>query len=158
VSGPIVALAILAILVVGYMLFNRPELAPPGVGLHSHGEETPDLPWSPPADDSEKQALRKGLLPLGISAVFPPLAEDRGKGARVAGVAMGSPAERAGLRPGDLIKSFSDVRVSSPWSLVGPLEQVKVDEEYKVLIVRANEETELVVSGVRPLPLEERVR
>lgn len=159
VSGPIVALAILGILVVGYLAFNRPELAPPGVGVHSHGEEeTPDLPWSPPVEASELQSLRKGLLPLGISAVFPPLGEDRGKGARVAAVGMGSPAERAGLRPGDLIKSFNNVPLSNPWSLVGPLEEVKVGEEYEVVIVRAGEEMKVVVSGVRPLPLEERAR
>ena len=159
VSGPIVALAILAVLVVGYMLFSRPELAPPGVGVHSHGEEeTPDLPSPPPVEASELQSLRKGLLPLGIAAVFPPLMEDRRKGVRVAGVAVGSPAEGAGLRPGDLIKSFNSVEVPHPWMLVGLLEEVEAEREYGAIIVRDGQEQKVMIGGIRPLPLEERVR
>jgi hypothetical protein len=48
--------------------------------------------------------------------------------------------------------------MTQPYSLVGALERVEPDKEYEVVVVRAGEEHTLVVAGLRPLPLEERVR
>lgn len=161
VSGPVIAVVLVAVGVVAYLAFNRPELAPPGVGLHDHGEEeaaAPELPWSPPASSEDLQELSIGLMPLGATAVFPPLAEDRGAGVRIALVRVGSPAASAGLRPGDLVKRFGEWTMTQPYSLVGALELVEPDKEYEVMVVRAGEERTLVVTGLRPLPPEERVR
>jgi len=159
VSGPVIVVVILAVLLAGFVLFSRPELAPPGVGLHDHGEEeTVPLPWSREVGAQEMQRLRKGLLPLGVWAVFPPLGEDRGKGARVAGVRPESPAQKAGLEAGDLIKSFDGRQLSQPWTLVGLLEKASPGKKYEVVLVRAGKERKVVVTGITSLPPEERVR
>ena len=159
VSVQVVIVVLVAVTAIAYVAFSRPELAPPGVGAsHHHGEEEPELPWSPPVTEQELEALRIGLMPLGVWAVFPPLVEDRGKGVRVAVVLPGSPAAQGGLRPGDLIESFSDHRMSHPFSLVAALELVKPEEEYEAVVVRSGEEHTLVITGLVPLPLEERAR
>jgi len=159
VSGPVLVVVIVAALVVAYAVFWRAELAPPGVDiLHEHGdeEEVGDLPWSPPVRPEETQAIAVGLMPMGISAVFPPPQEDRGQGVRVAMVALGSPGARAGLRPGDLIKQLHEWELGSPFGLIGALEQVEPDKEYEMVVVRGSEELRLTVTGLVPLPLEER--
>jgi len=155
-----VLVAILAVLFVAFVFFSRAEWAPAGVGVHHHGEEeeTVPLPWSPPVDQNEQRTLRKGLLPLGILAVFPPIGEDRGKGVRVAAVAPEGPAGKAGLQPGDLITSFGGKRLSHPWSLVGALSAASPQGKYEMAVVRAGKERKLVVTGITPLPPEERVR
>jgi len=160
VSGPMVLVVILVVLLAAFVFFSRAEWAPPGVGVHRHGEEEEavPLPWSPPVDPGEQRTLRKGLLPLGILAVFPPIGEDRGKGVRVAAVRPGSPAAQAGLEPGDLIKAFDAKRLGQPWGLVALLTAAAPDQQYDMAVLRAGKERKLVVTGITPLPPEERVR
>ncbi len=159
VSVQVVIVVLVAVTAIAYVAFSRPELAPPGVGAsHHHGEAEPELPWSPPVTERELEALRIGLMPLGVWAVFPPLAEDRGKGMRVAAMLPGSPAMQAGLQPGDLITRFNDRAVGHPFGLIAGLEVVKPEEEYEAVVVRSGEEHTLVITGLVPLPLEERAR
>ncbi len=162
VSGPMILVAILAVVLAGFIFFSHPEWAPPGVGVHHHGEEGEEesvpLPWSPPVDQNEQRTLRKGMLPLGILAVFPPIGEDRGKGVRVAAVRPESPAAKAGLQPGDLIKTFDGKRLGQPWGLVALLSAASPEKKYEVVVIRAGKERRLAVAGVAPLSPEERVR
>lgn len=160
ISGSVAVLLIILAVAGAFVLFNREELAPPGVGLHHHGEEEPQqpLPWSPPVQDGEMDRIRRGLLPLGIAVVFPPVAADKGQGVRVAVVAPGSPAERGGLRAGDLLKSFNGQHMFHPFAVAVALEQVDPEIENEVVIVRGGEEEQLVIVGVKPLPPEERLR
>ena len=159
VSVQVVIVVLVAVTAIAYVAFSRPELAPPGVGVCHHcGEEEPQLPWSPPVEPQELEAQRIGLMPLGMWAVFPPLGEDRRKGVRVAVVIRGSPAAQGGLRPGDLIKSFSNHRMSHPFGLAAALEVVKPEEKYELVVERSGEEHTLVITGLVPLPLEERAR
>lgn len=158
VSGPVIVLVLFVVLVGAYILFYRAELAPPGVELHDHGEEEQvELPWSPPVSPEDLQALSIRLMPLGVAAVFPPLAEDRFAGVRIASVAAGSPAERGGLRPGDLVKRFGESDTTQAYALAAALARVEPEEEYEVVIVRGGEERTLVVTGLKPLPQEEPV-
>jgi membrane-associated protease RseP (regulator of RpoE activity) len=158
VSGSVVVLVIFVVLVLAYALFFRAELAPPGVDVMDHGDEEPALPQTPEGTEQEYRNLSKGLMPLGASAVFPPLAEDRYKGSRIAGVGAGTPAAVAGLRPGDLVTRFGDWDTGNPFALIGVLNEVKPDESYEMVVIRSGEEITLVVSGIIPLPLEEQVR
>ena len=159
VSGSIVVLVVFVVLVLAYALFYRAELAPPGVDLlHSHGDEAPPLPPSPEVSEQEFRNLAKGLMPLGVTAVFPPLGEDRFKGARIASVASDGPAGLAGLRPGDFVTRFDEWNTGNPFALVAILNQVEPDKSYEIVVVRSGEEQTLVVSGITPLPLEEQVR
>ncbi|NIR03082.1 MAG: hypothetical protein GTN78_23230, partial [Gemmatimonadales bacterium] len=66
-------------------------------------------------------------------------------------------ADRAGLRPGDLVKRFAERDTTNPYALVAALRTVEPEKEYQVVIVRAGEESTLVVTGLRALPPEEAV-
>jgi S1-C subfamily serine protease len=159
VSGSVVVLVVFVVLILAYTFFYRAELAPPGVDLlHSHEDEAPVLPPTPDVDAEDFRKLATGLMPLGVTAVFPPLSEDRFQGARIASVAAGSPAAQAGLRPGDLVKRFADRDVGNPFTLVGALTVVEPDESYDIVVIRSKEEQTLVVTGITPLPMEEQVR
>ena len=159
VSGAVVVLVVFLVLLLAYALFFRAELAPPGVGLsHDHGDEAPQLPQSPEVSEREFRNLSVGLMPLGVTAVFPPLADDRYKGTRIASVGGSGPGALAGLRPGDLVTRFGDYDTGNPFALVAILNQVAPDTSYEIVVVRSGEEQTLVVSGITPLPLEEQVR
>ena len=158
VSGSVVVLVVFLVLLLAYALFFRAELAPPGVDLIDHGDEEPQLPQSPEASEEEFRNLATGLMPLGVTAVFPPLAEDRYKGTRIASVGSGTPAGLAGLRAGDLVTRFGEWSTGNPFALVAVLNQVEPDKSYEIVVVRSREEQTLVVSGITPLPLEEQVR
>jgi hypothetical protein len=159
VSGSVVVLVVFAVLVLAYAFFYRAELAPPGVCLVcGDTDEAPALPPSPEVSEQEFRSLAKGLMPIGATAVFPPLGEDRYKGARIASVASGGPAGLAGLKPGDLVTRFDEWETGNPFALVAVLNEVKPDESYEMVVVRSGEELTLVISGITPLPLEEQVR
>jgi len=154
----VIVLVLFVVLVAAYVLFYRAELAPPGVELYDHGEEEqPELPWSPPVNPEDLQALSIRLMPLGVAAVFPPLVEDRFAGVRIASVAAGSPAERGGLQAGDLVKRFGEWDTTQAFALAAALTRVEPEEEYEVVVVRGGEERTLVVTGLKPLPREEPV-
>lgn len=158
VSAPVVILVVFIVLIGAYLLFYRGELAPPGVDLlHGHEEETLPIPPTPPADEQDFRRLSQGLMPLGVSTVFPPLAEDRFKGVRIASVAPGSPAAAGGIRPGDLITRFNERETGNAFVLIDELTRVVPDQEYQVVVVRGGEDHTLVVTGMTPLPLEEQV-
>jgi len=150
VSAP-AAVVVLVLALLGFMLaFNRARLAP----AHEHPTT---LPWAPPIEAQELNRLRQGLLPLGIRVVMPPLAGDRFKGVRVAMVAARSPAAEGGLMPGDLMLSFNGRETVHPFALTALLEKVSPEETCEVVVVRAGEERKLEITGVKPLPLEERI-
>ena len=155
VSGPVALLAVLLTLVVAAIIFHNPKLAPGSVGLHSHGSETEQLPYEPEVNERELSALRQGLQPFGIAVVYPPLAEDRRQGARVAFVAPSSPAGKAGVKAGDLVVSFGGKPVAYPQALIGALREVKPEGKYELEVVRASKTQKLAITGIVPLPPEE---
>lgn len=148
VSGPVAIVVVLLALVVLAALFSNPRLAPP--------EPTaPATPWEPPFEEQQMTAMRQGLKPLGISAVLPPLAEDRRSGARVSSILPKGPAFRAGVRIGDRIESFNGKRVTHPMGLGNLLANVKPTEAYPMVVLRAGKQQTLMVTGITPLPPEE---
>jgi membrane-associated protease RseP (regulator of RpoE activity) len=150
ISGPAAAAIIVAVLVGSLLIFNRAQLAP--------APEPPRmLPPSPPVDETELSRLRRGLSPLGISVVWPPLAEDRLKVIRIAWAVPGSPAQTAGLRGGDALQSFNDIETTHPYRLAAALADVDPEKAYEAVIVRAGEQQTLLITGIRPLLPEERV-
>lgn len=150
VSGPIAVIVIVAALAVLFLVFNRPAPEPATLSK--------PVPSEPPADERQLSDMVKGLSPLGIVAVFPPLLEDRLKGVRVAMVGKDTPADRAGLQPGDFIATFDGRSLLSPDALVYLLAQVRPEKSYQMGIVRSGKTRQLTVGGITPLPLEEQVR
>jgi S1-C subfamily serine protease len=151
VSGPVAVIVIVIAVIAFVVIFSRASLAP---------KEPPPfiLPPEPPLNQNEVMAYAQGLKPLGIIAMMPPLASDRMKGVRVAGVAMGSPAEQAGLRPADLIVSFDHQPVPHAPRLIGMLGRVKVGQAYPIEVMRSGTKVTLTVKGIVPLPPEEMPR
>ncbi len=69
----------------------------------------------------EKGSVKRGWLGIRIQPVTPEIAESLGldepKGALVASVNENSPAEKAGLRQGDVILGFDDEKIKDPRAL-----------------------------------------
>ena len=66
-------------------------------------------------------------------------------GALVQSVLNGSPAEKAGLRRGDLIISADEKDVSDPSSLLEKVESSQIGEPFLIIVVRGNREIKLSI-------------
>jgi S1-C subfamily serine protease len=94
---------------------------------------------------------------LGVEAQTAPLHRalvrfhdlETGTGALVMGVASGSPAERAGLRPGDVIVSFAGQRVDGIDVLYRVLAEAPAQKAQPLTVVRGTERMELRVTPER---------
>jgi S1-C subfamily serine protease len=150
VSAPVAAIVLALAILASVAVFSRPRAGGP--------EQEPFvLPYAPPVDENEMRILHQGLAPLGIACVMMPLASDRFKGARVALVAPGSPADRGGMKAGDLVTGFNDIKVSSPYAILAALQRVDPKKSNAVVVVRTGKEKKLVITGLRPPPQEGRV-
>ena len=68
------------------------------------------------------------------------------KGVVVAKVVPGSPAEAAGLRPGDIIVAFEGKAVTSAAQLVNRLDEHKVGDTVKLRVLREGKPTEMAAT------------
>ena len=149
-SAPAAIIVIVAALIVFFMVFNRP--APETVQL------SVQVPDPPPVDESQIADMYKGLSPLGLVAVLPPLLEDRQRGVRVVAVGKDTLAARAGLKAGDLIVTFDQKHLMSPDALTYLLARVEPKKTYQMQVTRSGKTMNLPVTGITPLPPEERVK
>ncbi len=87
--------------------------------------------------------VRRGYLGVAIQPVDANLAEQLGvegkKGVLVAEVFPDTPAEKAGLKAGDVILSFDGTGVSSPNELQGLVEEASLNQHHKLEIIRDKE-------------------
>jgi S1-C subfamily serine protease len=150
VSAPVAAVVIAVALAIFFLVFNRPsqEVATP----------SRPVPEAPPVDATQLSDMSKGLSPLGVIAVIPPLLEDRGRGVRVAAVLKDSPAARVELQGGDFILTFDGKSLMSSDALIFLLALVQPQQTYQMEVVRSGETMKIAVTGITPLPPEEQVR
>jgi putative serine protease PepD len=80
---------------------------------------------------------------LGVSAREP---ADGSQGAEVASVEPGSPADRAGLRPGDRVVAVAGRQVSGPAELGGVIRAHRPGEQVELRVVRDREELTVAVT------------
>lgn len=109
-----------------------------------------------------EQIIRQGGVIrgwLGIEAqdVTPELAESfrlkNTDGALIAGVLSNSPAERAGLRPGDILVGVNGQHVTDSSSMLNLVSGLKPEKKAVLKIVRAQQEISIpIVVGRRPKP------
>lgn len=151
VSGPLAGLIIIVAVLVLVAVLIRMDPGP------DPEPEVFFLPFAPPVEQSEVDSLRRGLRPLGIYIVMPPLAEDRLQGARVALVLPGSPAGHAGMRAGDLIVEFNGQRVGHAYAVVHGIETAEPGKPNTVTVERGGERHDLVITRMRVPEPEERV-
>jgi S1-C subfamily serine protease len=68
------------------------------------------------------------------------------KGVLVNSIVTGSPAEKAGIKPQDIITAFDGKAVTSPAELYAAVQSHKVGDTVKVIVSRNNQNTELNVT------------
>ncbi len=94
-------------------------------------------------DLRDKGKVERGWLGVMIQKVTPELAKsfglDEDKGALVAEVVLGSPAEKAGVRRGDIILSFDGDEVDDPSELSHLAAKAKPGEKVELVVLRDKE-------------------
>ncbi|MEI8016703.1 MAG: Do family serine endopeptidase [Schlesneria sp.] len=99
--------------------------------------------------------VRRGYIGTQIQAVDAKTAKQFNvkinEGAIVHSVLPGSPAEKAGLEPGDVILSLNGQKIDSPTALQGVVEQLTIGKGYPMEIVRDGQRQKLNVT-IEQLP------
>ncbi|MCS1411530.1 MAG: Periplasmic pH-dependent serine endoprotease DegQ [Verrucomicrobia subdivision 3 bacterium] len=98
----------------------------------------------------EKGRVVRGFLGVGIQDINPQLAEyfdiENSEGALVADVAPNGPAERAGLRVGDVITKFNDTRIKDSRQLKLLIGESDPQTNHDLLVLRNNKLKSIMVS------------
>ncbi|NUQ60856.1 MAG: Do family serine endopeptidase [Pirellulales bacterium] len=94
--------------------------------------------------------VRRAYLGVMIQPVTHQLAEQFGvkakEGVLVSNVQEGTPAEKAGLKPGDVIVEFAGQPVASPQQLQGVVEQTAINQKANMVVVRDGKRVTLNVT------------
>jgi serine protease Do len=102
--------------------------------------------------------VRRGMIGVNIQAVTPDLAESlslpQARGALVSNVQAGGPAERAGVRRGDVITSFNGAPVTDSNSFRNMVARTRPGTEVSFTVLRDNREQQLRAT-LAELPVEQ---
>ncbi|MGD9015220.1 MAG: Do family serine endopeptidase [Candidatus Omnitrophota bacterium] len=101
-----------------------------------------------------------GWLGVSVQELTPELAKHFGlpdiKGALVAGVLEDSPAQKGGIKEGDVIKQVQDIEIDSVRKLISTVSKIEVGKTITIIILRNNKKMSLQVEiGQRPEDLEQ---
>lgn len=109
-----------------------------------------------------EQIIREGSVTrgwIGIEAqdITPELAESfrlkNERGSLIAGIIRGGPAERAGLKPGDILLKIDGREVIDSSSMLNLISVLRPDKKTTLRIARDEKELDIpVVIGKRPKP------
>lgn len=99
----------------------------------------------------------RGWIGVEPQDVTPEIAESFGlsrkDGALIAAVVQGGPADRGGVRPGDILTSVNGEAIPDTTALLNSIAQLKPGAEAKVAVSRKGKAVELtIVVGKRPAP------
>ncbi len=93
--------------------------------------------------------VTRGWLGVAIQKVTPDIADslelDSTNGVLVSEITKGSPADRAGLRTGDVILQVNEAGVKDPRDLARRIAKIKPDTKARLLILRSGEKMDLSV-------------
>ena len=103
--------------------------------------------------------VTRGWIGIEAQDLSPELAESfklkTGQGALIAGVLRNSPADKAGLKPGDILLEIDDKPVFDSASMLNLIAVLKPNQKTNVKIVRAEKPLTVAINiGTRPKPLE----
>jgi len=98
----------------------------------------------------ETGAVTRGWFGVEVANITPELAESLGlsgtKGAIVGGIERGSPAERAGIRLGDVILAVGERNVSDLTATLSAIADIPPGKSVQVKVARKNQEVTLAVT------------
>lgn len=102
----------------------------------------------------------RGWIGVEPQDITPELAEsfglNRKSGAIIAGVLKGGPADKAGIRPGDILVAVEGKPVSDTTDMLNLIAQLTPGNRANMTVLRKNQESPVeVVVGKRPQPLRE---
>src|ERR1700744_2533705 len=105
----------------------------------------------------ESGTVTRGWIGVEPQDVTPDITEsfglDQKTGAIVAGVLKGGPADKAGIKPGDILVGVNGQDITDTTRLLNVIAQIKPGTDAKVHLVRKNKELDLTVMiGKRPPP------
>ncbi|WP_028228087.1 Do family serine endopeptidase [Paraburkholderia ferrariae] len=102
-------------------------------------------------------SVTRGWIGVEPQDVTPEIAESFGlnqkSGAIVAGVLQGGPADKAGIKPGDILLSVNGEEITDTTRLLNVIAQIKPGTDARIHLVRKNKDMDLdVLIGKRPPP------
>ncbi|MEX3952627.1 Do family serine endopeptidase [Paraburkholderia sp. EG287B] len=102
-------------------------------------------------------SVTRGWIGVEPQDVTPEIADSFGlkekSGAIVAGVLQGGPADKAGIKPGDVLTSVNGESITDTTRLLNVIAQIKPGTDAKIHLVRKNKDMDLdVLIGKRPPP------
>ncbi|MDF0379130.1 Do family serine endopeptidase [Methylophilus sp. YYY-1] len=102
-------------------------------------------------------SVTRGWIGIEAQDITPELAESFNlknvNGSLIAGVLLDSPADRAGLRPGDILIAIDNKPVSDSQAMLNIIAMLKPRDKATLAILRAGKKMEIsLIVGKRPLP------
>ena len=102
-------------------------------------------------------SVTRGWIGVEIQEITPELAESfklpRAQGAIIAGVMRGGPADKAGIKPGDVLLEVEGKAVSDSASMLNVIAQLRPGDKANMKLIRSGKPVELAVAiGKRPKP------
>ena len=96
-----------------------------------------------------KGEVTRGYIGVSIQPITPELAKamnlKNAKGALVSDVVPGSPADKGGMKPGDVVIAFNQKNIDGPRDLSSWVAQTPVGQEAKVAVLREGSEKQLTL-------------
>jgi len=106
---------------------------------------------------SSNGSVTRGWIGIEAQDITPELAESFNlksiNGSLIAGVLLNSPADRAGMRPGDILIAINKKPVTDSQSMLNIIAMLKPKEKATLTILRAGKQLNIdLIVGKRPLP------
>lgn len=102
-------------------------------------------------------SVTRGWIGVEVQEITPPLVESfnlpDGRGAIIAGVLRGGPADKAGIKPGDVLREISGKPVPDPTGMLNMVAALAPGTDARLRLLRKGDEVEVSVQvGRRPKP------
>ncbi len=105
---------------------------------------TPERPSYVAVERSESEGGSRDTLRAYLGTI--PDYTTEGTGVKLSGVRAGGPADKAGLKGGDVIVEFGGQQIANIYDYTYALDAVKIGEPVKVIVLREGEQVKLTVT------------